>query len=243
MKLNAGLLLVLFLSFINISNQQYLSLDTYTTSKYAINTGTWKDLLGVVVECPHGGILKNFVLRKDSSNFWYEFQCYSSQIDKSDEGEPIIKGLTLYSTYRYTITIQENIRTLSNYPVECWVDYGLMKFYLYNDNGVLRREAVCHGLKSSFSTKVEIKTSTKTALATVMDGLVDIVVGSTATEDDTNIAYPLRGFKYNIDTSSSKEKPTVSYIYAYSILRNMRDVKQYYKEAFEALRNGNTQKN
>ena len=243
MRLNEGLFFVIILILIDYSNQQYLSLKTYETNHYQVNTGTWKDLLGVVVECPHGGVIKNFVLRKKNGYFWYEFQCYSSLDDQWDEGEPIIKGLTLYSTYRYSITIQENIRTLNQYPVECWIDYGLMAFYLYNDNGILRREAICHGLKSRYSTKMEIASSTRTALATVIDGLVDIVVGSTATEDNTNIAYPLRGFKYNIDASASREKPTVGYIYAYSILRNMKEVKQYYKETFENLRNGNTQKN
>ena len=48
------------------------------------------------------------------------------------------------------------------------------------------------GLKSKYSTKVEIKTSSVTARATTIDGLVGITVGSTATEDDDNIAYPLR---------------------------------------------------
>ena len=243
MKINEGLILALLLAFINISNQQYLSLNAHRTPDYPIITGTWKDLLGVVIQCPHGGIIKNFVLRKNTQNFWYEFQCYSSLDDNSDVGEPIIKGLTLFSTYRYTITIQENIRTIDQYPVDCWIDYGLIGFYLYNDNGVLRREAICHGLKSSYTSKIEVATASVTALATTMDGLIDIVVGSTATEDNVNIAYPLRGFKYNIDTSSSKERPRVSYKYGYSILRNMKDVKQYYDEAFERLRNGNTQKN
>jgi len=243
MEINRFLFLFIFLIMFNQTNQQYLSLTSHTTTKYKLNTGTWKDLLGITVQCPHRGILKNFVLRKDSKYFWYEFQCYSSEVDGVDEGEPIIKGVTLRSTYRYSINIQENIRTLSNYPVECWVDYGLMSFILYNDNGVLRREAVCHGLKSKYSTKVEIQTAKVTALATKIDGLVGITVGSTAKEDDDNIAYPLRGFKYNIDVSSSREKPTVSYIYAYSILRNMKTVKENAKATFEQLRNGNTQKN
>ena len=214
----------------------------HETDKYDLNTGTWKDLLGVKVECPNGGIIKNFTLRKDSSYLWYEFWCYSSESPYSDEGEPIIKGLTLRSTYKYTVNIQENIRTLSGYPVECWVDYGLMSFQLYNDNGILRREAVCHGLKSKFSTKVEIQTETGTARATTIDGLIGITVGSQATEDDDNIAYPLRGFQYKIDTSSSNERPTVSYLYAYSILRNMKIVKQKAQATFENLRNSNTQK-
>ena len=243
MKPNDFLFLCILIIFINQSNQSsYLSLNKYETNKYPLTTGTWKDLLGITVECPNGGIIKNFVLRKDSSNIWYEFWCYSSLDPASDVGEPIIKGLTLYSTYKYTVNIQENIRTLSNYPVECWVDYGLISFMLYNDNGILRREAVCHGLKSKFSTKVEIKTDSVAARATTIDGLVDITVGSTATEDDNNIAYPLRGFKYKIDTSSSNERPTVSYIYAYSILRNMKVVKENAQATFENLRNSNTQK-
>ena len=242
MRLKECIILIVLILFINNSNQQYLSLNTYKTQDYPIVTGTWRDILGVQVECPHGGLLKNFVLRKNSEKFWYEFQCYSSLEDASDEGEPIIKGLTLYSTYRYSITIQNNIRTLDQYPVECWVDYGLMSFLLYNDNGILRREAVCHGVKPS-TTVINVKTGYVKALATTIDGLVGITVGSTATEDDEHVGYPLRGFKYNIDVSSSKEKPKVSYIYAYSVLRNMKKVKEASIQALENLKNGNTQKN
>ena len=232
----------LFILIINYSSQQRLDLQTFETEHYPINTGTWKDLLGIKVECENRGVLKNFVLRKDDSYFWYEYQCYSSDKYGIEEGEPIVKGLTLKSSYKYSITIQENIRTLNTYPVDCWIDYGLMSFMLYNDNGVLRREAVCHGLKSKV-TKINVESSKKTALATKIDGLVDITVGSTEEEDDENIAYVLYGFKYKIDTSSSNERPTVSYIYKYTILRNMEVVKNRYKEDFEKLRNGNTQKN
>ena len=75
-----------------------------------------------------------------------------------------------------------------------------------------------------------------------MDGLVGIVVGSQETEDDENIAYPLRGFKYKVDTTYSKEKPTVSHEYGYSILRNMKNEYESAKQTFESLRNSNTQK-
>ena len=225
------------------SNQSsYLSLTHHETNKYYLYTETWKDLLGITVECPNGGIIKNFVLKKEGSYIWYDFWCYSSESPYSDEGEPIIKGLTLVSTYKYTVNINENIRTLSNYPVECWVDYGLMSFQLLNDNGVLRREALCHGLKSKYGTKINIQTSTITARATSIDGLVGIIVGSTAEENDDNIAYPLRGFRFKIDTSSNVDRPTVSYEYGYSILRNMKVVKQNAKATFENLRNSNTQK-
>jgi hypothetical protein len=242
MKHNECLFLLILIIIVNQSNQESLYVKSYSTNKVAISTGTWKDILGTKVECPNKGVLKNFVLKKDDTTFWYEFQCYSSIFPFIDEGEPIIKGLTLSSSYKYTISIQENIRTLSDFPVECWIDYGLTSFKLYNDNGLLKRDAVCHGLKAKSTTKIEIKTATVTALATKIDGLVGITVGSTAQETNTNIAYPLRGFKYNIDVSSSKEKPTVSYVYGYSILRNMKALKQNAKMAFALLRNSNTQK-
>ena len=240
MKPDEYLLFMILIIIINQSNQQYLSLTSHSTNRIQISTGTWKDLLEVKVECPNRGVLKNFVLRKDSTHFWYDFQCYSSRSNSIDEGEPIIKGLALSSTYKYTISIQENIRTLSDYPVECWVDYGLASFKLYNDNG-LKRDATCYGLKAKYTSKIEIKTATVQALATKIDGLVGITVGSTETETDENIAYPLRGFKYNIDISGSREKPTVSYYYGYSILKNMKKLKENAKQSFENIRNGNTQ--
>ena len=241
MKPNECLLFLILIIIMNQSNQQYLSLTSHSTDKIQISTGTWKDLLGLKVECPNRGVLKNFVLRKDTTHIWYDFQCYSSQDNSNDEGEPIIKGLALSSAYKYNISIQENIRTLSDYPVECWVDYGLASFKLYNDNW-LKRDAICYGLKAKYTSKIEFKTKTGQALATKIDGLVGITVGSTEAETEENIAYPLRGFKYNIDISESKEKPTVSYYYGYSILKNMKNLKDSAIKSFEKLRNGNTQK-
>ena len=235
------LMILIIIIIINQTNQQYLSLTSHKSNLKTITTGTWKDLLDLKVECPNRGVLKNFVLRKDSTNIWYDFQCYSSEDYSNDEGEPIIKGLALSSAYKYDISIQENIRTLSDYPIECWVDYGLSSFMLYNDNG-LKRDATCYGLKAKYTSKIAIKTATGKALATKIDGLVGITVGSTEQETDDNIAYPLRGFKYNIDISESKEKPTVSYYYGYSILKNMKKLKENTKSTFESLRNSNIQK-
>jgi hypothetical protein len=242
MKSNECFLFFILIIIINQSNQQKLSLTSHQTDKFPLSTGTWKDLLGLKVECPNRGVLKNFVLQKNSTHVWYDFNCYSSKDNSIDEGEPIIKGLSLNSTYKYTISIQENIRTLSDFPIDCWVDYGLASFKIYNDSKVLRRDATCYGLKAKYTSKFENKTESVTTLATRIDGLVGITVGSTEAETDDKIAYPLRGFKYDIDISTSKEKPTVSYYFAYSILRNMEKEKQKARETFENLRNSNTQK-
>ena len=243
MKSNKCLLffILIIIITINLSNEK-LSLTSHQTDKFPLSTGTWKDLLNLKVECPNRGVLKNFVLRKNSTHVWYDFKCYSSEYNSIDEGEPIIKGLSLNSAYKYTISVQENIRTLSDFPIDCWVDYGLASFTIYNDNGALRRDATCYGLKAKYTSKIEFKTESITTLAIRIDGLVGITVGSTEEETDDNIAYPLRGFKYDIDISTSKEKPTISYYYGYSILRNMEKEKQKARETFENLRNSNTQK-
>lgn len=59
MKPNVFLFLCILIIFINQSSQSsYLSLTKHETSKKYLSTGTWKDLLGVKVECPNGGIIK-----------------------------------------------------------------------------------------------------------------------------------------------------------------------------------------
>ena len=246
MKLSKFLSILIIITDICQSNQQYLSLTNHTTEHKSIITGSWRDLLGVTVECPNLGILKNFVLRKNSSEFWYEYQCYSSKSTKLDRGEPIIKYIQfkISSSIRNieSFAFEEDIAILHGFPLYCNVDNGLNSFKSNSgSNGIILGDVKCHPLKSKYSTKIEIQTEEITANATSMDGLVDIVVGSQEIEDDENIAYPLRGFKYNVDTTSSEEKPTVSYLYGYSILRNMKKEYESAKQTFKALRKNNTQ--
>ena len=93
MKLSEFLYILFIIINIYQSNQQYLSLTNHTSKHYPIKTNDFFDLIGVEVGCPHSGILKNFVLKKNSKKFWFKYQCYSSESDDIDEGEPIIKGL------------------------------------------------------------------------------------------------------------------------------------------------------
>ena len=93
MKLSEFLSILIIITNICQSNQQYLSLTNHTSKHYLINEDNFLDLVGIEVGCPHSGILKNFALRKNSNKFWFDYQCYSSESDDIDEGEPIIKGL------------------------------------------------------------------------------------------------------------------------------------------------------
>ena len=242
MKLSEFLSILIIITNIYQSNQNYLYLTNYTTEHYPIVTGSWKDLIGTLVECPDGGKLKNFVLRKNSSEFWYEYQCYYSKEFKDPRHSNIMVYCPSFITYKESYAIKENIEFLNDFSAYCPLDFGLISFNLTNDSkGNLIEKLLCCPLKPKYSTKVEIQTKEGTANATSLDGLVDIVVGSQETEDDENIAYPLRGFIYKVNTTSSKEKPTVSYLYGYSILRNMKKEYESAKQTFENLRNNNTQ--
>ena len=242
--MNLGTYLKIVITFIIFiqSNEQKLSLQTYSTEKTQFYYNNYYDLFNVKVECPNFGVLKNFVLRKDNSGFWYEYQCYSSLSENVDAGEPIIKGLTLTTTRQWTFNyINSKISYLNNYPVDCWADYALNSFVLFFNNG-LRRQTSCKGIKPSFTSMVNIRTESKQCNINSFDCLFDIKVGSTAQENDVDIGYPLRGFKYIVE-NNNYNYPTVYILYSYSKLRNMQVVRDSYKQRFEQLRNSNTQKN
>ena len=73
-----------------------------------------------------------------------------------------------------------------------------------------------------------------------MKSLADIRVGPTNGETNTNIAYVLRGFKF--DMYSSYCGKTARFLYGYSIIRDMRVSARNYRDTFQRLKNGNNQK-
>ena len=252
--------IILVSVLLNLTNQQKLQLNSYSSQPVAITTGTWYDLINMLVECPNRGVIKNFALKTDKKNIWYDYQCYSSTNPEPDEGEPIIKQVLLNYTSNSKYYIQQSIKTLDTFNVDCWSDYGLRSFklyseltrqrtnyYYYSDVYVLKREAICHGVKPSYTTPINVQTSKAVcdeyySLKSSYSCLFDIVVGSTAKENDVDIGFPLRGFKYVIE-NSYQGYPIAYYLYSYSKLRNMKVVKDSYKQKFKQLRDSNTQKN
>ena len=243
MKLSEFLSILIIITNICQSNQQYLSLTNHTSKHYLVNEDNFLDLVGIEVGCPHSGILKNFALRKNSNKFWFDYQCYSSESDDIDEGEPIIKGLE----HRSDEIIEDKFKKfyVFEYPLYhsiCPLDFGLNYFKLYkNNNGYFKVKSVCYALKPKYSTKIEIKAENRVNkdFAPSLGSLDGIVVGSQKTEDDENIAYPLRGFKLNV---FFEEFEISGYYYGYSVLRNMKKELECARKTFESLRNSNTQK-
>lgn len=242
MGYNVFIEVTLFLIIFSCVKGQKLNLTYHKSQVYPFKTRSWTDLLNVVVECPNRGVIKNFILKKDSHSFWYEFYCYSAVELVNDYGEPIIKvlyGTNYVNTENYYI--QSNIRALNGFTLQCSVDYGLNTFGIYQKSNKLERNAYCHGLKTSYTSTLKFETTRKTCSYSTFDALFDVVVGSTETENDIDIGYPLRGFKYVVDTSRSTSNPTVYYVYSYSKLRNMKVVLDDYKRRFKELRKNNDQ--
>lgn len=245
MKAHNFLFLSIIIIFVNYSTQRYLTLTTHQSSKFTSNNGA-QDLVGKKVECPNRGVLKNFVLRKSGKEYYYEFQCYSSKSNDIDEGEPISKGYTLNFVQHNKGSISKSLEYLDNVHFQCFVDYGINSFELVKDTSkAFRFLGVCKPIKTK-SKKVGIKSKEKSGKETDLENLVGITVGPTNAETDSDIAFVLRDFKYQVKTGFFNfltKKATIYYIYSYSVVKNMKTLTNNYKSSFERLRNGNNQKN
>ena len=226
-----------------ILEQQKLDLNTYTTTKKQLKYKSYRDLLDYQVECPNDGLMKNFVLRKDSSNYiWFEYQCYSYKKSDIVVGEPIFNDYVYFHRRKIGKTPSNNIKDLNNESIDCLVDWGLKSFRLYLNSGYVSHEGKCLGLKITTATGISIKSNIVKASVNTLDGLIGVFVGSTAKETDTNIGYPLRGFKIVVETiNDSLSNASVYILYSYSKLRNMEKAQKSYQDQMANFRNKNNQ--
>ena len=243
MKYASYLQLSIIIIIFSFTMEQYLDLTThyYYVEKQNNN---WNDLLDKLVSCPNKGVFKNFIIEKNSTHFWFKYQCYSSKKSGVDYGETILKtdGLYYFVTYK-SHTIDNYITSANELEITCGPDFSLRSFKIYYDDNVPKTQSLCNGVKASYTTTWTIETEKKTAEKSTMDALFNVMVGRTDQENDVEVGFPLRGFKFVVDTSKSKDNPTVYFKYSYSVLRNMKELRDSYKQRFEQLRNSNTQKN
>ena len=239
--LTQSILLFLF----TLSNCEKLVPKNVQSIKFYSYYNYWYDLIGQEIKCPNDGVIKNFVLKKSGSEYYFDLQCYSSEQEAVDYGEPIVKCATYIHTLEaYLSSTQRDISTLNTFEIDCTPEYGLNGFKIFqerdNYNAVkLKKAHYCKPTKSSYVSKKNLKTSQKTVTSTNLDCFVDILVGSTETETEDIIGYPLRSFQFKIEGTSSRRY--CYYIYSYSKLKNMGKLKDQRHKQFEDLRNKNTQ--
>ena len=236
MKYNICLLVILMT--ISLTEQQTLSLKSYSTLRYRIVTNSWRDLINIQVECPNDGVFKNVKLRVENGYFWYDFQCYSSEKKETDYGAAIMKFSNAYSTnHFYASSTDRNLIYLTNIKFGDSVDYALKSFVIKQESTSLSVITYSHGMKTSFQTKYEVQTEKRTGNMNTLDPLNNILIGRTDKETADIIGYPLRGFKYNVEDNK------FYFTYSYAKLRNMKPVLDSYKKRFKDLRDKNDQKN
>ena len=65
------------------------------------SSNSFNDLIGVRVECPYRGALKNFAIKANSTFVWYDFSCYSSLTSANEFEESFFKDIINGTYYIY----------------------------------------------------------------------------------------------------------------------------------------------
>ena len=225
------------LMIISLTEQQTLTLTDHRSPNIRVVYNSWMDLTNYKVECPNDGVFKNIRIKVDNKYFWYEYQCYSSVKKETDYGAAIMKFSNEYYTYSYgNANFIRSFRYLNGIRIGCSVDYAL-KSFLLKLGSPFQVIITGHGMKTSFQTKYEVETEKRTGDMNSLRTLNNILIGRTDKETTDIIGYPLRGFMFNVKGN------TLSFIYSYAKLRNMKPVLDSYKQRFKDFRDKNDQKN
>ena len=217
----------------------------YPSEKKTISSNTYEDLLDIEVKCPFKGALKNFEIKKDSSQVWFNFNCYSSLTEANEYDESILKAL--YETRTQTIKYKTStsLDSLSKIDIRCPVDFALNRFIITKDSSTsyLTVDFSCVGVKSSYQTPQNtIPSVTSEGPSTTLEGLSGLTCGDTTIETDEIPGTPLKGFQFII-TSTSTGTMKFQYYYSYYKLRSIESDKKVWLSKTAELRNSNTQKN
>ena len=241
MKSHFNFLFIVLFLLISKSNPQKLDPVTYTSTPTKINTNNWTEMLNHKVECENKGLLKNFIMLKNNTHFWYQYQCYATK--KDPEGDAIMKDGMIIIRDVTKRPYSNSITNLHRMHLNCFVDFGMIGFHLFTEEGYFRWKEQCIRIKPSYVGSLEKAyrlSNSQTGYYKTIDAWTNILVGVSDKETETDIAYPLRGFTVNVDTSKSSSYPTVTFKYSYSKIRNMKTVKESFAKKFEELRKKNT---
>ena len=217
----------------------------FSSKKFPIINNSWFDLFGQEIRCPNNGVIKNFILRKTKNDYYFDLECYSSNKEEADNGEPIVKSANLTRIFEPIHPIlRKDIYALEDYEFDCTPEYGLNGFKLYKEKINANKETIkqvifCKPTKSSYTTKKSYRTGSNPILIPSLDCFTNILVGSRDTENENGIGYPLRSFKFKIEGNFPDKK--CYFLYSYHILKNMGKLKDERLKQMAELRNKNTQ--
>ena len=229
----------LIIQVASVVNYKEYSSDTRSPSSKSFN-----DLLGVKVECPYRGALKNFAIKANSTFVWYDFSCYSSLTNANEFDESILK--TLYYTNRVVVrkTLTQSVDYLKDLNILCPVDYALSNFVLVKEDNYLAADYACVGVKTAKQDKTNTKTNDyqSSGDARSLEILNGLTCGDTTPESEEFPGTPLRGFKVDVGYSTNGDAK-VKYVYSSHSLRSIENEKKSWAKKMESLRKSNTQAN
>ena len=235
-------ILIAFQLILEVSS--VINFKEYSSKPIESLTKSYLDLIGIPLECPLKGALKNFAVRTDGKYVWYEYGCYSSLTSSNEFDESIIKGLYSNQTATFKYKSTDSLESLTKVDFKCPVDFALSKFTLTKDsNSYLVVEYGCVGVKSSEQTKDNsIASGTSEGAPNTVSTLSGLTCGDNTIESEEIPGTPLRGFKLTL-TSTSNGNVKAQYKYSYHKLRSIENEKKEWASKTVALRNSNTQKN
>ena len=217
----------------------------YTSDKKSISSKTYEDLLDIEVKCPFKGALKNFEIKKYSSEVWFSFNCYSSLTEANEYDESILKALYETKTETFRYQAGTSLDSLSKIEIRCPVDFALSRFIITKESSTsyLTAEYSCVGVKSNYQTpKNTITSVTREGSSTTLEGLSGLTCGDTTIETDEIPGTPLKGFQLKT-TNTGSGTMKFQYYYSYHKLRSIESEKKIWLSKTAELRNSNTQKN
>lgn len=220
-----------------------VNIKDYDSSKNSL-TNSYNDLLGILVECKNKGALKNFAIKKDESNVWFTYNCYSSLTEANEYDESIIKNLLTPFSQTFRSRTTESVESLGKLSILCPVDYALNGFKITKDSSnYLVVDYTCVGVKCSSQTKDNtIESDTLSGSASSLDAVAGLKCGDTTIETEDVPGTPLRGFKFSF-TSGSDGNVKGQCLYSFHKLRSIELEKKQWAKNTADLRNRNTQKN
>ena len=190
----------LIIQVASVVNYKEYSSETRSPSSKSFN-----DLIGVKVECPYRGALKNFAIKANSTFVWYDFSCYSSLTSANEFDESILKSL--YYTDRVVVrkSITQSVDYLKDLNILCPVDYALSSFELVREDSFLAADYACVGVKTAKQDKLNTKTNDYQGSgdARSLEILNGLTCGDTTPESEEFPGTPLRGFKVDVAYSAN----------------------------------------
>ena len=229
-------LLVTFDLILEVSS--IISYKEYSTNKTNITFNNVSDLIDHNVSCPNKGVLKTFQIKKDSSQVWFDYSCYSSLTESNEYDESILKAL--YKTKSYFVYVDKGS---IEFNIKCPVDYALSQFIITKENS--QKFVVyyaCVGVKTRSQNATNSNFNKKFECTTVsLEQLVQLPCGNYAIETDEKPGFPLRGFNLMM-LPYNNGKIIVSCKFSFHELRSIELERKEWASKTANQRNTNTQK-